>query len=113
MEAVQYAFASIATNVPNALQCVSGRRIASELAEEAMLQMLASRLCHREPEVQCRPADDAAAEGRLATLQRMAADAAACTRERIISDYHRVKMYTRRREEDFDAQAGAAAAQDN
>ena len=117
MEAAQYAALSIATNVPNAAQCVAGRRIASEIAEEKMLQALARRLCHREPEVDCRPVEDAAAEGRLAALQRMAGEAASVTTARIRSDVTRLRAYAgsirlRRGGDDFDAQAEAAAVQD-
>ena len=69
-EAAQYAALSLATNVPNAAQCVAGTRIGSELAEDRMLQALARRTCHREPVVDDRPEDDAAAEGRLAAAAR-------------------------------------------
>jgi hypothetical protein len=115
MEAAQYAALSIATNVPNAAQCVAGRRIASEVAEERMLQVLARRLCHRDPEVDCRPDEDAVAEGRLFAIQRIAGEAATVTSARIQSDVSRLHDFVRLRRgggDDFSSQAEAAAAQD-
>tara|TARA_B110001450_G_C17475637_1_gene422061 strand:- start:197 stop:547 length:351 start_codon:yes stop_codon:yes gene_type:complete len=115
MEAAQYAALSIATNVPNAAQCVAGRRIASEIAEERMLQILARRLCHKEPEVECRPEDDVAAETRLVTIQRMATDAASVTTARVYSDMNRLRTYAGNMQtggSDFSVQAEEAAARD-
>ena len=95
IEAVRYAALSVATNVPNAAQCILGRRIAIETAEENMLQVLAHRLCHRKPEIACRPDDDDAAESRLAMLQRMVGEAASVTTARVRSDATRIHTYAR------------------
>ena len=115
-EAAKYAVLSMATNIPNMAQCVTGRRFAVEIAEEQLLQTLAQRLCHRDPVVECRVDEDLLAEGRLAAATRMAHEMTISARERVVSDISRARDYAStirfRKSDDIDQYANAAASRD-